>query len=336
MAEQSKSFISKMDTVLSIPVDGLDLSDEREQQRIDMQVEKKVKEYIDKLKTTHIKFEDHDFGPQEKDKLGAKSLYGTAIPAPAGSKYPRPEDLKWDRPLYDENYFSPDAAKNDNDEAGQQEEPVDEFAEDNDEFADDFGPSVESEGDDIWCKHGSLFIDDTSSNDVVQGQLGDCWFLGALAVMGAHTDLLKQCFWKADSFKSYGLFVVRFFKGCEVIFVIIDDRIPVKKRDGKVIFAMCKDPNELWVPLIEKAYAKLHGCYKALIGGYSHNALSDMTGFSPRLMVRIPFHFFFPFLVFEVSCLSIYYCLSAFSSTTWHESNHHPPLNQSIINRSTQ
>ena len=106
--------------------------------------------------------------------------------------------------------------------------------------------------------------------------------------MGAHESLLHQCFWKADSFKGYGLFVVRFFKGCEVIFVIIDDRLPVKRRDGKIIFAACKDPNELWVPLIEKAYAKLHGCYKALIGGYSHNALADMTGFSPKLMVLKP------------------------------------------------
>ena len=68
------------------------------------------------------------------------------------------------------------------------------------------------------------------------------------------------------------------------MFVIIDDRIPVYKKNGKVVFAQCKDPNELWVPFIEKAYAKLHGCYKALIGGYSHYALGDMTGFSPQLV----------------------------------------------------
>ena len=106
--------------------------------------------------------------------------------------------------------------------------------------------------------------------------------------MGAHENLLRNCFWREDSFKEYGLFVCRFYKDCNLIYVIVDDRIPVKDKDGKVIFASCKDPNELWVPLLEKAYAKLHGCYKALIGGFSHNALADMTGFCPRLVVLKP------------------------------------------------
>ena len=103
--------------------------------------------------------------------------------------------------------------------------------------------------------------------------------------MGAHQELLEKCFWKEEAFKEFGLFVCRFFKDGQVMFVIIDDRIPCKVKDGKVIFAGCKDPNEIWVPLIEKAYAKLHGCYKALIGGYTHYGLADMTGFSPRLIV---------------------------------------------------
>ncbi len=137
----------------------------------------------------------------------------------------------------------------------------------------------------IWCKHGKLFLDGSSSGDVIQGQLGDCWFLSALAVMGAHENLLDTCFWQRDSFREHGVYVLRFFKDCNIVFVIIDDRIPVKVKDGRVIFAGNKDPNELWVPLIEKGYAKLHGCYKALIGGFTHYGLADMTGFCPRLIV---------------------------------------------------
>jgi hypothetical protein len=103
--------------------------------------------------------------------------------------------------------------------------------------------------------------------------------------MGTQDELLKACFWRLDTFQEFGIYVCRFFKDCSLMFVVIDDRIPVKVKDGKVIFGQCKDPNELWVPLIEKAYAKLHGCYKALIGGYSHFALGDMTGFPPHAII---------------------------------------------------
>jgi hypothetical protein len=34
----------------------------------------------------------------------------------------------------------------------------------------------------------------------------------------------------------------------------------------------------LWVPLLEKAYAKLHGCYETLISGFIDDALNDLTG----------------------------------------------------------
>jgi hypothetical protein len=114
-----------------------------------------------------------------------------------------------------------------------------------------------------------LFIGGSSSGDVIQGKLGDCWFLGALAVLGTQQKLIENCFWRKDSFKEFGLYVCIFYKDGALRCVIIDDMIPVFSSNGSIVFARCSDPNELWVPLIEKAYAKLHGCYKALIGDWS-------------------------------------------------------------------
>jgi hypothetical protein len=43
-------------------------------------------------------------------------------------------------------------------------------------------------------------------------------------------------------------------------------------------FSASADDDETWVPLIEKAYAKVFGDYAALSGGNSMYALEDLTG----------------------------------------------------------
>lgn len=45
------------------------------------------------------------------------------------------------------------------------------------------------------------------------------------------------------------------------------------------MFVSCNDQEELWAPLIEKAYAKLFGCYEALRSGNIDEGLVDMSGF---------------------------------------------------------
>ena len=48
-------------------------------------------------------------------------------------------------------------------------------------------------------------------------------------------------------------------------------------------FARSGTEGETWVPLIEKAYAKLHGSYESLDGGFSSEAVEDLTGYVVRI-----------------------------------------------------
>ena len=60
---------------------------------------------------------------------------------------------------------------------------------------------------------------------------------------------------------------------------MIDDRFCVK--DNEYVYGHNRSPTEIWVNLIEKAYAKLHQCYFALTSGDIAQGLADMTGKTP-------------------------------------------------------
>ncbi|KAF9449391.1 cysteine proteinase [Macrolepiota fuliginosa MF-IS2] len=142
-----------------------------------------------------------------------------------------------------------------------------------------------------------------NSNDIVQGELGDCWFLSALATVSNASELVKT--FCVDRDEKVGVYGFIFFRDNGWETVIIDDllftRVPKweeltrpeqelyhfdktrynssARHGGKTLyFASSGSQGETWVPLIEKAYAKLHGNYSHLNGGSTCEGIEDLTG----------------------------------------------------------
>ena len=238
------------------------------------------------------KFSDPDFGPTAEDPTGGCSLYPGGIrPASLNSGTfssltysrvavcPDPQDVRWLRPA----------------------EIAKEYAECNKVDVD------------------PLFMDreGVNANDVEQGRLPDCWFVSAMSALAANGDTMimsnldrnllaglnmpDAVISKAMQHQLYnsvfsplfhyyvtkGMYVFRFMVDYEWRYVITDDKLPCD-ANGVLLYAKGTQKQstgatvkEFWVSLIEKAYAKLHGNFYYLTGGYIHEALSDLTGLAP-------------------------------------------------------
>ena len=60
--------------------------------------------------------------------------------------------------------------------------------------------------------------------------------------------------------------------------VVIDDQLPWNGWSLAFTRVVKEDDPDFWVPFIEKAYAKIHGSYEAIEGGFPSFALHALTG----------------------------------------------------------
>lgn len=118
-------------------------------------------------------------------------------------------------------------------------------------------------------------FDNIEPNDIKQGKLGDCWFMCALASLAERPELVERLFYTKER-SPEGFYQVQFCKSGEWVRVTVDDYFPCFPKDTPIFSR--SHGNELWVLLLEKAYAKLHGSYSLLRGGWAAEGMMDLTG----------------------------------------------------------
>ncbi|KAK1948553.1 Calpain-type cysteine protease ADL1 [Phytophthora citrophthora] len=144
-----------------------------------------------------------------------------------------------------------------------------------------------------------LFDGGTDPDDVRVGRLDDAWLLSALSIMAASggvddgkVDFLIDRLFVTKQTSLTGAYALRLYQNCQWETVIVDDHFPVlydtaerpQDEDPQIsvsagaAFAHSRDFEELWVPLVEKAFAKYYGGYAALEKGYVHHALRALSG----------------------------------------------------------
>jgi calpain-15 len=126
-------------------------------------------------------------------------------------------------------------------------------------------------------QYGVFF--DIKPTDVIQGELGDCYFLSALSSLAEKPGLIRRLF-NTEKPNEFGVYSIWMNIDGLWTETIVDDYFPIKDEGrGAVQFAFSRtSEDELWVLLLEKAYAKNYGNYFTIEGGDPVYALRDLTG----------------------------------------------------------
>ncbi|PVH89096.1 cysteine proteinase [Cadophora sp. DSE1049] len=162
-------------------------------------------------------------------------------------------------------------------------------------------------------KNPQFFTAEPANDEIRQGRIGNCWLISALCALTNKPGLIKQICVARD--EDVGVYSFVFHRDGDWFPEVIDDRLfltfpnydrstierrildEIKKeynserltteeeyRDlyqrnsGALYFGSCQNPNQTWFPLLEKAFAKAHGDYLSLEGGFAGEALEDLTG----------------------------------------------------------
>ena len=106
--------------------------------------------------------------------------------------------------------------------------------------------------------------------------MGDCYFLSSLSSLAEYEDLISRLF-ESKNTNEAGCYCVWICHDGLFEPVIVDDYFPCVSSRGGFAFSRSHG-SELWVLLLEKAYAKIYGTYDRIEAGLTGDAIRDLTG----------------------------------------------------------
>ncbi|CAF3457386.1 unnamed protein product [Rotaria sp. Silwood1] len=134
----------------------------------------------------------------------------------------------------------------------------------------EIGPSTHLDDHLPWTIYSS-----PEPHDIHQGKLGDCWLMAALALITERPQMLQHIL-LTKNVNQEGVYVVRICHNGIWKAVLLDECFPCT-IDNRLVYSRAAR-RQLYVPLIEKACAKLFGSYASLEGGSTAEGLQLLTG----------------------------------------------------------
>ena len=136
----------------------------------------------------------------------------------------------------------------------------------------------------VWERPGNMFKGkfdvcgmNVTPNDVKQGYLGDCYFISAIASLAEYPERVRKLIISKDRPNSVGAHCVSLCITGLWEDIVLDDTFPYDPATDTPAFSKSRS-NDLWIMLLEKAWAKVHGGYLNIESGYITEAFNALTG----------------------------------------------------------
>ncbi len=128
-----------------------------------------------------------------------------------------------------------------------------------------------------YCKKGENY---TMVDDILQGDLGDCYFLSVISAIAEYPKRIINLFTQKTK-NPYGCYEIKVNIEGEIIKSLVDDYFPcveVDENEYKLAFTNISTKSlNIWPLLLEKVWAKVNGSYNNIIEGCASQAFDFLT-----------------------------------------------------------